>query len=128
MINLGIYNTNHKVRTWTPTIANTVGVDASIAYPTNFLKIGDTITFWGKITLDLTSAAAFSFTISMPAGITSNFADSTDAGGIMYFVDNLPAASGGISADTVNNLVLFSGRGSSNSALTYHFAGIFKII
>lgn len=128
MFTIGSFNTGHRTRTWTPTIANTVGVDASTPYATNFLKIGDAIIFWGHIDLDLTSAAAFSFTMTLPTGITSNFADSTDAGGTLYFIDNLPAAQGGISADTANNLLLFSGRGSSNSSLNYHFYGIFKII
>lgn len=127
MFTIGSFQTSHKIRTYTPTVSNTTGVDASTPGTVNFIKIGDYIHLWGSIDLDLTANSAFNLDISLPVSVTSNFTNATDAWGILYFAGNLPAASAGIIANTATDKLQIVGRGSSNSNLTYYFTAGYKI-
>jgi hypothetical protein len=125
-MNIGSFGYGHPIETWTPVISAEVGVDASTLYECNYQKVGPAVLFWGKIDLDLTNGVAYSFDLTLP--ISAVFTTDTDAVGHLSLTGNVPSPSGGIIANTANNKLLVSGRGTSNTNLTYYFHGMYKRI
>jgi hypothetical protein len=89
--------------TYTPTLSNTTNVAASTAFACQYMRVGNTVTVSGTVTIDPTSAGAATLLgISLP--IASNFTAQEQCAGVAY-KSNLDGdqVGGAIIADTTNN-------------------------
>ncbi len=86
---------------YTPTLTNTANLDASTAYECQYLRVGGTVSVWGKVSVDPTLAAtATQLGISLP--IASNFGAEEDCGGTA-FATGIAGQGAGIRADAAND-------------------------
>lgn len=106
---------------YTPTLTNTTNLDASTAYPCQWVKIGGIVIVSGRVDIDPAAAsAATSLGISLP--VASDFANSYECSGTAN-VFAIPGQSGSITADTTNNratLNVVSGT-TGNQGMTFIF-------
>lgn len=78
--------------TYTPTLTNTTNVAASTAYLSNYYRVGNYITVFGRVDIDPTAAGAVVLEMSTP--VATNFTSTIQAAGsaIGFAVANLYAA------------------------------------
>lgn len=96
-------NTPTSSGTYTPAITNISNIDASTAYPCQYMRVGNTVTVSGKVDIDPTAAAATSIGISLP--IASAIANDYEGGGTGSA--GLELFAGSIKADATNDRVQF---------------------
>lgn len=112
---------------WTPTLTSVANIGASTAFVCQYLRVGNRISFAGKITIDPTLAAPTTTQIRASLPVASNFASATDAAGVFHAVD-LAGEGGGIYADTVNNELVFDYDAADTGSHDFYFSGVYKII
>lgn len=89
---------------YTPTLTNTTNVSASTANAnTMYKRTGDLVDVSGQVAIQATGAGAIVLKISLP--IASNFSATSQAGGTIAAVQSGKTASGGILADTANDVL-----------------------
>ena len=67
--------------TYTPTLTNTANIDASTAYPCQYLRVGSSVTVSGRVDIDPTTVGvATSLDLTLPVA-TANFTGDQNAGG-----------------------------------------------
>lgn len=106
--------------TYTPTLNNSTNISASTAYDANYIRIGNTVTVWGKVDIDATVAATLSvMTISLP--IASGISGSTLLAGTGASDDGTPVK---ILADGVTDVVSFEFTPvtNTNNEYSFHFS------
>lgn len=94
-INIGVSGT------YTPTLTNVANLDASTAYPCQWLRVGDTVTVSGKVDVNPTAPATpTQLTLTLP--VASNFANDYECTGVA-FSSNIAGQGAAIRAEgTVN--------------------------
>ena len=92
--------------TYIPTAANNTNTDAITPRVAQYLRVGNTVTISGSVSVDATnsgSASNATFTLTLPTGLESNFADFWDCAGYASSAQN----TGHVRADTTNILPFF---------------------
>lgn len=108
---------------WTPTLTNVLNVDGTTAFDCQYAKVGGTVMFSGRVTVDPTSTGATTIGISLP--IASDFSAAEKAGGTGS--SSLGVLTAQISADNTNDRLTFSFTSASTSAYTFSFSGSYRI-
>lgn len=111
--------------TWTPTLTSVANIDATTAYQCGYSRVGDRVTFSGKIAIDPTALGTVTRVgISLP--IASNFANDYNAAGVA----NAAAinASAGIYADATNHRLMFEFVATDTSNQIWWFVGTYQVI
>lgn len=67
--------------TYTPTLTNVSGVSSSSVSPAQWLRVGNTVTVSGQITVDPTGAGGTSVSIGLSLPVASNFANANELAG-----------------------------------------------
>lgn len=87
---------------WTPTLTNVSNANSLTAFSSHYMRIGNQVSFSGKVTLTQATQGDTTFGISLP--IASNFGTATDAAGTGTCVEFVATADGiYIEADTTND-------------------------
>jgi len=117
-----------KEGSYTPTLFNTTNVAASTAYVTNWYRIGNTVTVWGQVDIDVTTTA-INTVLGMSLPIASNLAAAADLAGSAITFSNVAGANVfGITADFTNDRVIFRGQPVSIANISYSFNFSYKIL
>lgn len=104
--------------TYTPTLTNTTNVAASTAFTTNYSISGNTITVWGTVSIDATSATTITeMGFSLPP-VAGTVAQIYDISGHATFEDNTTLQ---IKGDVGNGRAVFRGTPQSATNNTYSF-------
>lgn len=74
-----VWTTAPMSNTYTPTLTNTTNVAASTAYVTGYMRVGNSITVYGKVDIDPTAVGATELRMSLP--VTPGFGGDNEAGG-----------------------------------------------
>jgi len=67
--------------TYTPTYTNVANTTSATTRVNNWLRIGSIVTVSGAISVVISGAGNFSFTLSIPPNATTTFSDGTEVGG-----------------------------------------------
>lgn len=110
--------------TWTPTLTNTTNVAASTAYACQYLRVGSTVNFSGKFSLDSTSTGDTVLGMSIP--IASAFSQEFHAGGVAasHAVQQCAA----IFADATNDRLTIRLTITDTTNRDWFFSGSYQII
>jgi hypothetical protein len=110
--------------TWTPTLTNTTNIAASTAYACQYLRVGNTVSFSGKFSLDSTSTGDTVMGMSIP--IASAFSQEFHAGGVAasYAVQQSAA----IFADATNDRLTIRLTITDTTNRDWFFSGSYQII
>lgn len=104
---------------YTPTLTNVTNIDASTAYPAQYLRVGSSVTVSGMFDIDPTAAVATELGVSLP--IASNFAQLYQCNGTANATAVQQAA--GIVADAANDRasVRFLATSLINQTMSFTF-------
>lgn len=107
--------------TYTPTITGVTNITATTAYAINYLRVGNTVTVYGKIYMNVTATGGTSLRISLP--IASNFTNDWDAAGSGSPDYGPTSYAASIRADTTNDAasIQMNATGSGGWDLFIHF-------
>ena len=96
------YEVSDKVgNTYTPTLTNVANLDASTAYHSQYLRVGNVVTVSGRVDADPTAPATLTqLGISLP--IASNFAATQDCAGVA-FASGIAGQGAAIRGDATND-------------------------
>jgi len=87
--------------TYTPTLTNVANLDASTAYPCQYIRIGSVVTVSGKVDIDPTTTATLTqLGISLP--VASNIGAQEDCAGVA-FASGIAGQGAAIRGDAANN-------------------------
>lgn len=89
--------------TYTPTLTNTANLDSSTTSEWQYLRVGNTVTTSGRITMDPTAAAEASTTLGITIPIASNFGAAADATGACTIYNVQTERSITVEADSTND-------------------------
>ncbi|HYD90358.1 MAG TPA: hypothetical protein VEA37_02600, partial [Flavobacterium sp.] len=129
-----------SVPTWTSlaitTSGNTVptgtagtNVDAVTPYKVHWIRTNDEVSFSGTVDIDATVGSGSAvIELSLPGGLISDFAATTDASGVVSQGTAPNGTSGWVNASVANNRLVLTVTAVSTSAATYYFTGHFSII
>lgn len=109
--------------TYTPTLSNTTNVAASTAYVTGYHRVGNSVTVYGKVDIDVTLAASAATELGISLPVASNFAAEEDAGGSAVS-DSIASLSARIKADATNDRVsiVFKAISLTNDSYNFEFS------
>lgn len=95
--------------TYTPTLTNVTNITASTAYVCQYLRVGNVVTFSGKVLIEAT-IETFSTSLALSLPIASSFAANQQLAGTMSISINsgVGVVSGTVEADTVNDRALIN--------------------
>lgn len=108
--------------TYTPTVSNTVNVDASTPLAAQYFRVGDVVTVAGEVDVDPTATLTTSFELSLP--IASNFSATNNAGGgggVNYSSVPGVLVRAVAANDTVQLIYLAGATGSADVHYTYTY-------
>ena len=108
--------------TYTPTLVNGANVAASVAYSSQFMRVGNVVTVSGKVDIDPTAAAGTLTQLRISLPIASDFANAQECSGTAFTPD-VAGQGAAIFADTTNNdaTVSFATNDLSNKSMFYTF-------
>lgn len=109
--------------TWTPTITNVANVAASSLASGIYQRVGNVVTFSGRVNIDPVATGVTDFYLSLP--IASNFTSSTQATGVVTAIDN--GANGGIYASAGADKLEIAYTSLTAADGTIMFAGSYVI-
>jgi hypothetical protein len=117
--------TNLLSGTYTPTLTNVANTSSLTAFACQYLRVGNSVTVSGKLTLDpITAATLTQIGISLP--IASDFATNQQCGGVGS--SGLVTAAGAIYADTSNNRAEFIHNCVGTAAYDVYFTFTYVIV
>lgn len=112
--------------TYTPTLTSVTNVASSTAYVTGYLQIGTSVTVFGKVTIDVTTAGSTATELGFSLPVASNLAAEEDLGGAAE-----SDVSGGlgirIKADATNDRASFVFKAASASNDNYNFQFSYQV-
>ena len=111
--------------TYTPTLTGVTNVAASTAYVTQYSRVGNMVTVFGRFNIDPTAAGLVQLGISLP--IASNFANTQECGGVA-FSGNVFGQGGTIEGDITNNRAQLFFQTTDTANRNYHFIFGYQII
>lgn len=107
---------------WTPTLTNTTNVSASTAYTCQFSRVGDVITFSGRVAIDPTAAATTVLGMSLPVPF-----DVTSLTQIQGTFTDGAGQSGAIQGDTTNDRMTFTYVATALPNTAFSFSGSYRL-
>lgn len=110
--------------TYTPTLTNSANLDASTAYLCQWLRVGNTITVSGKVSVDPTLVATTT-TLGISLPVASNFGADTDAGGVA-FAPGIAAQGAAIFADASNDRLTMQWKSSDITNQAMYFTATYR--
>lgn len=110
--------------TWTPTITNGVNVSATTPYLCRYVRVGDTVTCYGRVTIDAVVAFG-TIEISLSLPIASTFAALGDLAGVCSSSNQETMS---VRADTSTNKAYFLGVSQITAASDYAFTFSYKVL
>lgn len=110
---------------YTPTLTNTTNLDASTAYPTNYVRVNDMVTVSGRVDMDPTATGAVTLGMSLP--IASNFAQLYQCGGTAV-TDAVAGQAASIAADAVNKRAMVEFTATDTSNRRWAFAFMYRVV
>ncbi len=100
--------------TWTPTVAGVSNVTAiALSGTARYQRVGNIVTCWVQLSVQPTTTAGCTYTISLPIAPTNNFSDTTQALGIMSTTIVRPGYG---NSSPGSKLILFNGFGAGSSS------------
>lgn len=112
---------------YTPTITAVTNVAAATVQDMNYLRVGDSVAFSGRCTIDVT-AGGIATEVGITIPIASNFSLFTECSGTAVSPDQAGLCAA-IRADTVNNRIslrYIAGAGTSN--YEFYYTGVYRIL
>lgn len=107
--------------TYTPTLNNTLNIDASTAYAAQYMRVGNVVTVSGNVDIDPTAGGGTDTTLSFSVPIAADF---TSQGGSGYGGSTgAGASSGPITANVITDTMdlNFDSNSTSSIAVSYTF-------
>ena len=104
--------------TYTPTLTNTTNVAASTAYVTGYMRVGNAITVYGKVTAQATGTGAVELRMSLP--FPPGFGGDNEAGGVATC--SATGETAGISSVSGTGTVAFKYSATTTSSNTFNFS------
>lgn len=113
--------------TYTPTLTNTTNVAASTAYVTSWYRVGNIVTVFGKVDIDVTTASSTVTLMGMSLPVASALANEQELAGVATSdaVANLAIR---IKGDVTNDRASFSFLATSGSNDSYSFQFSYRVI
>lgn len=108
--------------TYTPTSSSLSNVDAATPTVTHYLRVGNSVTVAGSITIDATAGGLASFEITLP--IASNLAATSDLGGVASQIGESARILGSVANDTA----VFSWTAVSTASLVWTFTFTYRVL
>lgn len=109
--------------TYTPTLTNETNIASSTPFQCQYLRVGNTVTVSGKITVDYTATGNSSLGISLPIG--SAIGNDYEVAGTMNAEVNNP---GVIRGDATNDRAQFFINTSSSASYDYYFTFTYLLL
>lgn len=111
---------------FTPTLVNTANITASTPYACQYLKVGDTVAFSGKVdfTTDTGGGTATQLDISLP--FASNFTATEQCAGTAFTTTDKEGAI--IAANVAANTASLMYNDTTANAHTMYFSIIYRIL
>ncbi len=109
--------------TYTPTLTNETNIASSTPFQCQYLRVGNTVTVSGKITIDYTATGNSSLGISLPIG--SAIGNDYEVAGTMNAEVNNP---GVIRGDATNDRAQFFINTSSSASYDYYFTFTYLLL
>lgn len=111
--------------TYTPTLTNISNTASSTTYSLQYMRVGNTVTVSGRLTVQASSASDTEFRITLP--VASNFSATTNAGGsgVFQFDGYKPV---GIKADITNDEATFFYSASSTATNDLYFSFTYQVL
>jgi len=110
--------------TYTPTLFNTTNIAASTAAVTYYIRTGDTVTVWGEVTINATSAATIS-EMGMSLPVASSVTGTADLSGTGAFEDGTVVQ---IKGDASNTRAKWRFTPVTNTNNKYNFTFTYKVM
>lgn len=121
-----LFPTDPPSGVWTPTLTNVANLAASTAYQCVYSRVGNMVTFAGKVDIDPTLAATSTqLRISLP--VASNFGAAEDAGGVA-FASGIAGQGAAIYADVANDALLMQWVSGDITNQSMFFSGSYRVI
>lgn len=112
--------------TWTPTLTNTTNVAASTAYLCMYTRVGDVVSFSGRVDIDPTAAGGAATVLTLSVPINSAFVAAENASGVVGW-DGASGMSGRIGAGAANQITInFLSTDTVNRAVG--FIGQYRVL
>jgi hypothetical protein len=109
--------------TFTPTLFNTTNIDASTASVMGYMRVGNSVTVYGEVLINVTAAGSATV-LGMTLPISTDFTSGGDLGGGAHSTST-PTVSAAISGDAANDRAYFtfrSGTDTGDVVYTVHFS------
>lgn len=119
----GFTTTNLASGTYSPSLTNTTNVSASTAYVTGYYRIGNSVTVYGKVDIDVTLAASTATELNVSLPIASNMTADEDLGGTAIS-DSVASLAARIKADATNDRasIVFKAISLTNDSYSFEFS------
>ena len=117
--------TTSAVGTWTPVLNNVTNIAASTAYQSQYIRLGASVAFSGRVDVDPTGVGACALGISLP--VASNFGAVEDLAGAGFS----PAVAGfgtALLADVANDRAAMQWVATDTANRAVYFSGLYQVI
>lgn len=111
--------------TWTPTLTSVGNVTATTAFDSTYTRVGDVVSFAGRVNMQATAAGAASFRMSLP--IASDFNSLSQAAGTVNTQLAGSNITGAILADTATDTLTVQINAIDTSNRAYSFTGQYLV-
>jgi hypothetical protein len=117
--------TNITSGTYTPTLTNTTNLDATVAYQSQWLRVGNTVFVSGKVDIDPT-AAGVTVDMGMSLPVASNFGSAEDCAGTGFCTAVQQGAA--ILADATNDRARWVFLVNDTANRSFYFSFGYRVI
>lgn len=119
--------------TYTPTITNGTNVSSSTAQKAQWIRVGNNVTIFGKISITTGAGTTTNFKISLPSGLSSNFTNSNQSNGFgttswLALDNSLKIENYYVSADITGDIIEFSGISIDSRSRTIWYSLTYEIL
>lgn len=109
--------------TYSPTNTNVTNVAASTIYTTNWYRVGNRVTVFGRIDIDVTTASSTDTEVALNLPVSSNLANDYDLSG-SAISDAAASLTARIKGDATNDRasIVFKATSATNDAYSFQFS------
>lgn len=112
--------------TYTPTLSNTLNIEATTAAACQYMRVGNVVTVSGQVNVDPTATGEVQVGISLP--IASNFSSQSQCAGTSQTDSSTISQPGIIKGDPVNNCALLRFVSTSAANVTHMFSFSYQVL
>ncbi len=112
--------------TYTPTVFNTTNVSSSTSYSTHYMRVGNTVTVAGHISITATNATTTTLAVTIP--VPSAFATTRNCAGTLASSTAGLSNAGVVYADATNDVAVFRIFAENTNSNNYMFHFTYQVI